>query len=97
MWLNITPLDVTLFRDAKPFTAGEDTRAHSVFPPTPMPLAGAIKAKLIAEFFFQIRRNTSIFKDGSDGLAVAPHWSNHDQSAELPLGVHFGLTFLSNC
>jgi len=25
MWLNITPLNVTLVRDAKPFTAGEDT------------------------------------------------------------------------
>jgi CRISPR-associated protein Cmr3 len=51
MWLKITPLDVVLFRDAKPFTAGEDSRAHSVFPPTPVPLAGAIKSKIIAEFF----------------------------------------------
>jgi CRISPR-associated protein Cmr3 len=49
MWLKITPLDVTLFRDSKPFTAGEDSRAHSVFPPTPIPLAGALKSKIISE------------------------------------------------
>jgi len=45
----IKPVDVWLFRDGKPFTAGEDHDAGTVFPPSPFTLQGAIRAKVLAE------------------------------------------------
>jgi CRISPR-associated protein Cmr3 len=42
-WYTITPLDVLLFRDAKPFTPGERAWAGSVFPPNGHAIAGAIR------------------------------------------------------
>jgi CRISPR-associated protein Cmr3 len=43
-WYNITPLDVLLLRDAKPFSPGERAWAGSVFPPNAHTIAGAISA-----------------------------------------------------
>lgn len=45
-WYTLTPLDVLLLRDAKPFTPGERAWAGSVFPPNPHTLAGAIRGLL---------------------------------------------------
>jgi len=45
-WYTLTPLDVLLFRDAKPFTPGERAWAGSVFPPNAHTLAGAIRGLL---------------------------------------------------
>ncbi len=45
-WYTITPLDVFLFRDAKPFTPGERAWAGSVFPPNGHTIAGAIRRLL---------------------------------------------------
>lgn len=45
-WLEIRPQDVWLFRDGKPFSAGEDHSAHSMFPPTPLTVQGAIRQKI---------------------------------------------------
>ncbi len=45
-WYRLTPLDVLLFRDAKPFTPGERAWAGSVFPPNGHTLAGAIRGLL---------------------------------------------------
>lgn len=45
-WYTLTPLDVLLFRDAKPFTPGERAWAGSVFPPTGHAIAGALSALL---------------------------------------------------
>lgn len=41
-WYTLTPLDVLLFRDAKPFSPGERAWALSVFPPNGHAIAGAI-------------------------------------------------------
>lgn len=49
MWLFLEPLDVVLFRDSKPFTAGESFWARSAFPPSPLPFMGALRAKLLVE------------------------------------------------
>lgn len=43
MWIRIEPLDVLLFREARPFSAGENFRAAGQFPPTPLPLIGALR------------------------------------------------------
>ena len=45
-WYTITPLDILLFRDAKPFTPGERAWAGSVFPPNGHAIAGAIRGLL---------------------------------------------------
>ncbi len=46
MWLKIEPFDVFLFREAKPFTAGDNFHARSLFPPTPLPLVGALRSRI---------------------------------------------------
>ena len=45
-WYTLTPLDVLLLRDAKPFTPGERAWAGSVFPPNGHAIAGALRALL---------------------------------------------------
>lgn len=49
MWIRIEPLDVLLFREAKPFSAGENVTAVGQFPPTPLPLVGALRNRMLAE------------------------------------------------
>lgn len=43
--LFLTPVDVWLFRDGRPFTAEDDHRAESMFPPLPSVIQGAIRSK----------------------------------------------------
>ncbi|BAZ46100.1 hypothetical protein NIES4102_31280 [Chondrocystis sp. NIES-4102] len=45
-WYTLTPLDILLFRDAKPFTPGERAWAASIFPPNGHAIAGAIRGLL---------------------------------------------------
>ncbi|MCL6435212.1 MAG: type III-B CRISPR module-associated protein Cmr3 [Leptolyngbyaceae cyanobacterium HOT.MB2.61] len=45
----IEPSDVLLFRDGRPFSAGEGHRARSIFPPTPNTMQGVIRSKVLAE------------------------------------------------
>ena len=45
-WYSLTPLDILLFRDAKPFTPGERAWASSIFPPNGHAIAGAIRGLL---------------------------------------------------
>lgn len=48
MWVLLEAEDVLLFRDSRPFTAGEDFRAEGLFPPLPPPIAGAIRYALLS-------------------------------------------------
>lgn len=48
-YLFIRPLDVWLFRNGKPFNAGSDHRAESVFPPLPTVLQGAMRTHYIEQ------------------------------------------------
>lgn len=43
-WYSMMPLDVLLFRDAKPFSPGDRAWASSVFPPNGHSIAGALSA-----------------------------------------------------
>jgi CRISPR-associated protein Cmr3 len=45
-WYTLTPLDVLMFRDAKPFTPGERAWAGSTFPPNGHAIAGALRGLL---------------------------------------------------
>lgn len=49
MNLFIEPADVWLFRDARPFTAGEQSRATSLFPPTPRTIQGALRSARLGQ------------------------------------------------
>lgn len=48
MRLFIEPTDVWLFRDGRPFDAGSDHRAASLFPPPPSVIQGALRAAYVA-------------------------------------------------
>lgn len=49
MQIFIQPSDVLLFRDGRPFSAGEGHRARSLFPPTPNTMQGVIRSKVLAD------------------------------------------------
>lgn len=50
MWLFIEATDVWLFRDGRPFDAGSDHRAASVFPPPPTTIQGALRTELLNKY-----------------------------------------------
>ncbi|MCG8365348.1 MAG: hypothetical protein MJA27_18720, partial [Pseudanabaenales cyanobacterium] len=45
-WFRITPLDVLLFREAKPFSPGEGAWAKGLFPPMPITVFQAMRSLL---------------------------------------------------
>jgi CRISPR-associated protein Cmr3 len=49
MKLFIEPVDVWLFRDGRPFNAGTDHRARSIFPPYPSVMQGVIRSHHLVE------------------------------------------------
>lgn len=54
-WYTLTPLDVLLFRDAKPFTPGERAWAGSMFPPNGHSIAGALRGLLGEKAHLQLK------------------------------------------
>ncbi len=46
-WLFIEPSDVWLFRDSRPFAAGEGHAAETLYPPTPFTVQGALRSWLL--------------------------------------------------
>lgn len=46
LWFSITPLDVLLFREAKPFSPGEGAWAKGLFPPMPITVFQAMRSLL---------------------------------------------------
>ena len=50
-WYKLTPLDILMLRDAKPFSPQERAWAGSVFPPTGHTIAGALRGLLGKETF----------------------------------------------
>ena len=54
-WYKLTPLDVLMFRDAKPFTPQERAWAGSVFPPNNHAIAGALRSSFDINGNIQIK------------------------------------------
>lgn len=50
MKLFLQPNDTFFFRDGRPFTKGEQSEGHSIFPPLPSTVLGALRSAYIAEF-----------------------------------------------
>ena len=46
-WYKVEPLDVLLFREAKPFSPGEGAWAKSIFPPMPITIFQAFRSAII--------------------------------------------------
>jgi len=62
IWVRIEPFDVLMFRDSKPFSAGESFRARSVFPPTSYPFIGAFRSQILADILPKIGASFTTFK-----------------------------------
>jgi CRISPR-associated protein Cmr3 len=56
----LTPVDVWLFRDGKPFSAGSDHRAESRFPPYPTVLQGAMRSYELADKQIDLQDKSAI-------------------------------------
>lgn len=50
MNLFLQPNDTFFFRDGRPFTKGEQSEGHSIFPPLPSTVLGALRTAYIAEY-----------------------------------------------
>lgn len=50
MKLFLQPNDTFFFRDGRPFTKGEQSEGHSIFPPLPSTVLGALRTAYITEF-----------------------------------------------
>jgi len=65
MRIFIEPIDVLLFRDGRPFSAGDDHTARSVFPPNPMTFQGALRSLILSQHSFDFRRASEFIGVGS--------------------------------
>ena len=54
-WIKIQAQDVWLFRDGKPFSAGQDHSAIGMFPPTPFTVQGAFRQKISMQLGVNLR------------------------------------------
>src|SRR5712692_3006486 len=61
MRLFLEPTEALLFRTGKPFDAGNDVFAESVFPPTPETIQGAVRAAIVT-YWDRTRRSEELFK-----------------------------------
>jgi CRISPR-associated protein Cmr3 len=76
-WYTITPLDVLMFRDAKPFTPGERAWAGSTFPPNGHAIAGALSALLR-------RRSNPHDRTHEEIYCLKGPFLSHDQTLYFP-------------
>lgn len=60
MELFLEPVDVWLFRDSKPFDAGSDHRARSLFPPYPSVMQGVIRSHHLVVKRIDLRNRQAI-------------------------------------
>jgi CRISPR-associated protein Cmr3 len=85
MQIFIEPCDVLLFRDGRPFSAGEEHRARSIFPPTPNTIQGVIRSKVLAE-------RCGRYQEYKDGCLNCPENNNCKIPKEIgtPAYNHYG-------
>ena len=68
MKIYLQPNDTFFFRDGRPFTKGEQSEGHSIFPPLPSTVLGGLRTAYIAEF-----GDLSLFYSGKmQGLIGTP-------------------------
>lgn len=74
-WIVLEPIDVLFFRDLRPFGAGSEHHAASLFPPYPSVTAGALRTVAMAAHGVQFDR------PGSVSQHVARVWGRPGESA----------------
>lgn len=79
MRIFIEPSDVLLFRDARPFSAGEDHRAVSLFPPTPLTMQGAIRSKVLAKALAEKGKSYADYAVGSVSIPEIGYADDYGQ------------------
>ncbi len=70
MWFSIEPLDVWLFREGKPFSAGEAFHAASVFPPSGRTVLGALRATVLVRNGIAFRDYHREVRDGTQTAEI---------------------------
>lgn len=68
--LFLEPLDVWLFRDGRPFTAGSDAMARSRFPPAPYTVYGMLRSLLLFQAAAQGRVQALRFGEDCAGIST---------------------------
>lgn len=69
----ISPNDVLMFRDGRPFSGGDDHFAHCIFPPSPTTIYGALRAHILSIHFPDFKKyseNIDIPKDIVDEIGT---------------------------
>lgn len=79
--LLLEPGDVWLFRNGKPFQAGEDHWAASLFPPTPFTIQGVIRSKIL----FDSHTDLQAYAAEPTGQAVYQQIGGPDSYGQLRL------------
>lgn len=98
MRLFIEPSDVLLFRDGKPFSAGDDHNARSIFPPSPRTFQGAIRAAILSRYGFDAAAAKPVIGDSDSygkinrmlGPFIASSSAKGDITEFLPLPLDLG-------
>lgn len=72
-WLEIRAQDVWLFRDGKPFSAGEDQSASSMFPPSPFTLQGALRRTISESLGYNLRQYKAATDDDEVVRLIGKH------------------------
>ena len=86
-WFHLQPEDVLLFRDSRPFAAGEEHRAQGQFPPSPMPIAGAFRSQLLQTALKNLGRTFEDYatKNDPDILTLHKQYGTAEHLGELQL------------
>jgi CRISPR-associated protein Cmr3 len=83
MWILIEPNDVLLFRDARPFAAGQSFVARSSFPPHPQTMQGALRTAIMEANEVDFRRYNN--ENDSTYSTLRQALGNHRNLGELQL------------
>lgn len=86
MRIQIDPLDTLFFRDARPFAAGADTWANSIFPPLPSVVYGALRTAWFAHNGFDPSKvNTNVLDDPTMNLRITGMAIMEGTSCNFPI------------
>ena len=94
MKIFLQPNDTFFFRDGRPFTKGEQSEGHSIFPPLPSTVLGALRTAYIAEFgdlslFYSGKMKGVIGTPGSLCNAIRLHGVFFANSRDNRLDIFF--------
>lgn len=91
-WIEIQPQDVWLFRDGKPFSAGEDHSARSVFPPSPLTVQGALRQKISVSLGVSLREYVAETESAQEAIGyIGRHGELSDLGAFTMRGPFISL------